>query len=242
MNLGAGHKESGLHKLSSDYGTILSSCQVFQFSDTSSESHIRNNVYIGNDKSLYSDGGNLAAYLYTLKNSNNYKKYYERIVKRIRLVIPQFSDFSLEPSTISDRKNILLDWKEKNHQEYVFGPHQLSDGSLRFMALTTLLLQPPEKLPKIIIIDEPELGLHPTALSVLAGMIRTASQHSQVLIATQSTRLVDEFNCEDIIVAEWDTKENSSKFKRLDKEQLGEWLENYSLSELWEKNVLGGQP
>lgn len=247
---GSGYKESNILYSLEDKSInteeimlrFFKSCKIFQFHDTSAQSYMRRSVYVENEKELYGDGSNLAPYLYTLKNTPEYKKYYNRIIKRIRLIMPQFADFALEPTTISKDPHISLNWKSITNQEYVFGPHQLSDGSLRFMALATLLLQPPEKFPKIIIIDEPELGLHPTALSVLAGMIRTASQHSQVIIATQSTRLVDEFDCEDIIVAEWDTKENSSKFKRLDKDQLGEWLEDYSLSELWEKNVLGGQP
>ena len=254
IELGIGHQESVLYSdhldKQEDYQNIvkivyydyLETIKIFRFYDTSDATYMRRSVYIENEKELYVDGSNLAPFLYTLKNTPEYKKYYDRIIKRIRMIMPQFADLSLEPTTISKDPHISLNWKSLSNNEYILGPHQLSDGTLRFIALTTLLLQPPEKLPKIIIIDEPELGLHPSALSVLAGMIRTASLHSQVIIATQSTRLVDEFDCEDIIVAEWDTKGNSSKFKRLDKEQLGEWLENYSLSELWEKNVLGGQP
>ena len=110
------------------------------------------------------------------------------------------------------------------------------------MALTTLLLQPPEKLPSVVILDEPELGLHPSAVGALAGMVEEAAQKCQVILATQSPRLVDEFSPNQIVVAEWDDKNCCSRFNSLDENTLEEWLERYSLSELWEKNVLGGQP
>jgi predicted ATPase len=110
------------------------------------------------------------------------------------------------------------------------------------MALTTLLLQPPDIMPKVIVLDEPELGLHPNAIAELGASIRSASQYAQVLVATQSMRLLDEFQPEDLVIVERDDKNHCSVFKKLDSENLQEWLSRYSLSELWEKNVLGGQP
>jgi predicted ATPase len=176
-----------------------------------------------------------------LKNtSGNYRKYYDRIVEKIRYVMPQFGDFSLEPQELNPA-NILLNWHERS-DGYLFGPHQISDGALRFMALATLLFQPPERLPKIIIIDEPELGLHPQAIDLLGGMIRAAGGHTQIIAATQSPRLLDSFDCENILVAERDNIDNCSVFKRLDESELSQWLDEYSLSQLWDKNILGGQP
>ena len=154
--------------------------------------------------------------------------------------MPQFKDFVLKPSP-RNKEYILLNWTE-NDSDYIFGPHQISDGSLRFMALATLLLQPPKTLPKVIILDEPELGLHPSAISILAGMITTASQHSQILLATQSTRLIDEFKASDIVIVERNEKEKCSTYQKLDESKLSEWLEQYCMSELWEKNVIGGRP
>jgi predicted ATPase len=252
IQLGAGHSESQLPaKQNSRNGLdaktakviykILRSCQVFQFHDTSPNSYIRNKVYVDNNKFLFSDAGNLAAYLYVLKSKTEYEKYYNRILKRIRSVIPQFGDFELEPSEINSNY-ISLNWKEKNEHQYLFGPHQLSDGSLRFIALAALLLQPPEKLPSVIVIDEPELGLHPSAIGVLASMVKDASRRCQVILATQSPGLFDEFDTDDIIVSERIESENRTTFKTLDSEKLADWLKNYSVSELWEKNVLGGQP
>jgi predicted ATPase len=130
----------------------------------------------------------------------------------------------------------------ENDSDYLFGPHQISDGSLRFMALATLLLQPPATLPSVIILDEPELGLHPSAISLLAGMVKTASQHCQIILATQSTGLIDEFDANSIVVVDRDEEEKCSIFKKLDEKNLQEWLEKYSLSELWEKNIFGGKP
>jgi predicted ATPase len=97
-------------------------------------------------------------------------------------------------------------------------------------------------LPKFIVLDEPELGLHPAAIAELAGMIHTVAQKTQILVATQSTRFVDEFSPDDLVIVDRDETNRCSVFKKLDAEQLQDWLKNYSLSELWEKNVLGGQP
>ncbi|MCL2116818.1 MAG: AAA family ATPase [Planctomycetaceae bacterium] len=247
IDLGVGHKESKL--LSDDakqtnslriMGMILKKCQVYQFHDTTAKSYIRNKTSTGNNYYLYSDGGNLAAYLLGMKSAESYLPYYKRIVQWIRNIFPLFGDFALEPSPFYPNIT-MLNWREKG-SEYVFGPHQISDGTLRFMALATLLLQPPDLLPNLLIIDEPELGLHPAAVGALAGMVQTASQHCQVILATQSPRLLDEFAPEDIIVAERDKRNQCSILKRLNSGELNDWIEDYCLSELWEKNILGGQP
>ena len=154
---------------------------------------------------------------------------------QLRRMIPGFQDFMLEP----ERDHILLRWRGHD-PEYIFGPHQLSDGSMRLMALSTLFLQPPEDLPNMIIVDEPELGLHPQAEALLAGLVRSVSSQCQVLLSTQSASFVDNFEPEDIIVCEMEGSE--SRFHRLTHGELGAWLEDYTLGEVWRKNVIGGQP
>lgn len=211
----------------------------YQFDDTSERAPIRRARYKEDAGELLSDAGNLAAYLYSLQL--NHEKYYQRIVERVRQVCPQFGEFVLKPS-VEDNKNVLLNWKERNRPDYLFGPHQLSDGTLRFIALTTLFLQPPEMLPSVIVVDEPELGLHPYAITALAGMAKAASQNCQVVLATQSTRLVDEFDVEQIRVIDYDRQKNCSLCRRPDPEALKEWIAEYTTSELWEKNVFGGRP
>ena len=251
IKLDPGSKESGLYyqlknlkvneaRVCEILHNLLRRCQVFQFHDTSGNSSIRNTGYIHDNSFLRSDAGNLAAFLYAIKQNKDGEKYYNRIVRSIQQIMPQFGDFDLHPSAINE-KNIILNWTE-NNSDFLFGPHQISDGTLRFMALTTLLLQPPDTLPNVIILDEPELGLHPSAISALAGMVNTASKYCQVILATQSTRLVDEFPPENIIVAERDSSGNKSEFKKLNKEKLKEWLTEYSMGELWEKNIVGGKP
>ena len=248
IELASGQKESYLTSENVSYSSekivkmILSNCRAFQFHDTSSTSHIRNTVRIDNNRRIMSDGGNIAAYLYMLKNKSDlYRKYYNRIIEKIQLVIPQFNDFILEPSALNDNY-IKLQWCEKDELDYILGSDQLSDGSIRFIALASLFLQPPDMLPNVIIIDEPELGLHPQAIDILASMIKTAAQHSQIIVATQSERLIDSFAPEQIIVAQYNNQKKCSEFKKLNSEELTDWLKDYSLSELWDKNVLGGQP
>lgn len=221
---------------------LLSGIRVFQFHDTSDTAKIKNRGYKDDARYLRSDAGNLAAFLRRLNNKENelHQKYYQRILRHIRRVLPQFGDFFLDPIS-SDGDYLRLNWKDSSGSGFLLSPHQLSDGSLRFMALATLLLQPPELLPDLIVIDEPELGLHPSAISELAAMIRMASQKAQILLATQSTRLVDEFSADNVVTVDWDAKKHCSIFQRLNEEALRDWLANYSLSELWEKSVIGGQ-
>ena len=240
--LGAGHKESQLkeskEKTCEVLYRLLSQCRAYQFHDTSATAKIRKKGYIEDAKYLRDDAGNLAAFLCVLQKTHS--DHYQRIVDTIRLVFPFFGDFVLEPSP-DNNKYILLNWREASRPDYLLGPHQLSDGTLRFMALAALFLQPTDQMPSVIIIDEPELGLHPYAISVLAGLVKSVSVERQVVLATQSTRLVDEFEPDQIVVLEIN-KESGSKCKRLEPEKLSEWLEEYSLSELWEKNIFGGRP
>jgi predicted ATPase len=234
-------KDSERNKTSEVLYGLLAGIHTYQFHDTSEAAKIRDRGYVDDTQYLRSDAGNLAAFLRMLKEHKQYQKYYERIVHHIRRVMPQFGDFSLVP--LQDKGNyVRLNWNDVVGSDYLFGPDQISDGSLRFMALTTLLLQPQDLLPKFIVLDEPELGLHPAAVAELAGMIHMVSHKTQILVATQSTRLVDEFSLEDLIIVERDEKRNCSVFKKLNSEQLKDWIDHYSLSELWEKNVLGGQP
>jgi predicted ATPase len=150
-------------------------------------------------------------------------------------VIPCFADFDLR----DDHGSMLLQWRERG-SDMLFDVSQASDGSLRTMALVTLLKQPEADLPAILILDEPELGLHPYAIDVVAGLLRAASNHTQVIVATQSTAFVNCFEPEDVVVVNRSGME--STFERQSAEKLGEWLDDYSLAELWEKNVIGGRP
>jgi predicted ATPase len=222
--------------------SFLRSFRVFHFNDSSVNSAMRSPCYIHDSRYLRSNAGNLAAFLYAMRQNPGTQQYYQRILQTIRTVMPRFDDFELKPIVYEDTDaQITLDWKEKGSDE-IFGPYQLSDGTIRFIALTALLLQPEEMLPKVIIIDEPELGLHPYAIHQLAALIRQASKFSQIIVSTQSAEMLNEFDVNDVIVAEYNEQAHSSQLKRLSEDALQDWLEDYSLSELWSKNIFGGTP
>ena len=214
----------------------LSAKRVYQFHDTSLAANIRKSTDLFRNRYLYSDAGNLAAILYDLKIHRN--PYYQRIVSALRRVIPSFQDLILEPEK-NNADKIMLRWLGAD-SNYEFGPHQFSDGSLRFMSLATLLLQPEDNLPDMIIIDEPELGLHPAAEAILVGLIQSVSKICQVVIATQSATFVDAFVPEDVIVTEM--KDGATSFKRQSSTDLKDWLEDYTLGQVWQKNLMGGRP
>lgn len=235
---GSTHSESTIqdknYGIKGHVNNFLQSFRVFHFHDTSNNAQIKLPCNINDNEYLKEDGGNLAAYLYFLQvqHPNEFKK----IEMVVRSVAPYFDRFNLMPDRLNTEK-IRLEWKEKNSDSY-FNAKHLSDGSLRFIALATLLLQP--EAPQVIIIDEPELGLHPFAINKLAGLIIKASAQTQIIVSTQSVNLIDNFEPEDIITV--DRKDGQSVFNRQSSEELKCWLADYNLSDLWNKNVIGGRP
>ncbi len=219
---------------------LLKRIQVFQFHDTSTESGMRGKSLLSDNKYLRSDGSNLATILYYLSNNETTRQYFSRIENYVRLIMPEFKCFILEPDSLNEN-SILLKWMG-NDSDYVFGPHQLSDGSLRFIALITLLLRPQNLLPSVVVIDEPELGLHPAAISILASIMNGVKESTQIIVGTQSVNLLNEVDPLDIVVVEKDIVSGGTKLLKPEPETLDIWLEEYSLGELWEKNVLGGRP
>lgn len=215
---------------------MLAYCKVYQFHDSSSEGPLRQACPVDTANYLQSHGNNLPSFLLFLRE--NYGDSYKRIVDYVRDVVPQFQDFYLEPNN----KTISLRWIDNSATDYRFTAHQFSDGSIRFIALATLLLQPAKTMPDVIILDEPELGLHPYAISQLAEMIKDASIHAQVIVATQSKDLVDHFDIENVSVVEMDEKTQSTTISHLNQEDYKLWLEHYTVSELWDKNIIGGRP
>lgn len=214
----------------------LESYKIYHFHDTSNSAPLRTKANTNDNRFLKEDGGNLPAYLYYLQEKHPLN--FKRIEKTIQSVVPFFDRFNLSPAFLDEEK-ILLEWTEKEHPETYFNANHLSDGSLRYIALVTLLMQP--NLPKVIIIDEPELGLHPTAINKLSGLIKSAAaKNCQIIISTQSVTLLNNFDAEDIITV--DKQDNQSVFKRLDKDDLSNWIEDYSIGELWTKSIIKGQP
>ena len=236
----SGHRESRLIDLATSGNQVarnifflMQNFASYQFHDTSQTARFKQRCSIYDNKYLKEDAGNLAAFLLQIRVYQ--PRYYQRIVETIRQIAPFFADFVL----ISINNTVILQWQEIG-TDLVFSPHQASDGTLRVMALVTLLLQPPDSLPDVLILDEPELGLHPYAISIIGGLINSVSNRCQVILATQSPLLVDCFGPEEIIVVERNDRESS--FKRLVEADLEDWLEEYSLSELWNKNIIGGRP
>lgn len=226
-----------IHLLASPSGSIAAAIQswkVFHFHDTSSSARIKQVSDLSDNVALRQDAGNLAAFLYRLQERE--PGAFRSIVETVRLVAPFFGGFDLRPDRLNPEK-IRLEWREKGADSY-FDAHSLSDGTLRFLCLATLLLQP--EPPSTILIEEPELGLHPYAIAVLVDLLRAAAERTQVIVSTQSVTLVNQLFPEDIIVV--DREGGESVFRRPSDADLESWLDGYTLGELWEKNVLGGRP
>jgi len=236
---GQGHLES--HLLEEDENDsksiqwvreTLRGWRVYHFHDTSSSAGVMGLSNIVDNEMLHNDAANLAAFMMRLETE--YPKHFAQIKETVRQVAPSFGTFVLKE--VSGGQTQLL-WKDR-YSDLIYYPHQLSDGTLRYICLCALLLQP--NPPSTIIIDEPELGLHPQAIKLLASLIHEAAEHAQLIVSTQSSMLLDEFEPEHVIVADYE--DGQTTLTRLDAERLKSWLEEYTLGQLWEKNELGGQP
>ncbi|KQP36595.1 AAA family ATPase [Methylobacterium sp. Leaf100] len=241
IDFGAGHTwpkllhapQEAAQKTQRTILALLRGMQVYHFHDTSNEAPVKQRGYEEDNRYLRGNASNLAAFLMRLRDQ--YQPYYRRILDALKQVAPFFDDFILE----SENGRVLLRWRETK-SDVVFGPHQMSDGTIRAVALLTLLLQPPRLLPSMIVIDEPELGLHPAAVRMIANLVRSAAVDRQCLVATQSPEFLNEFDVGDVIVVE--RFGGGSHLRRLPGEQFDRWLDEYSLGDLWDMNILGGRP
>lgn len=238
--LGAGHREPELlAKAAQDNQTariILDTFRrmvVHQFHNTSVTARIRGKWSESDNRFLKEDAANIAPFL--LRIRDRHPQHYSAIEETIRLILPFFGSFEL----YGESDSVLLRWRERGSDQ-IFDASQASDGMLRIIALVALLRQPEADLPNVLILDEPELGLHPFAIEVLAGLLESAAKSVQVIVATQSVSLIDRMSPNNIVVVE--RGDTGTTFKRLDEDGLEAWLGDYTLSELWEKNVVGGRP
>ena len=241
---GSGHRESQLWCEDIDKVDMfapyvreaISSWRAYHFHDTSLTSGIRNAQALYDDLELHSEASNLGSILWRLRKQ--YPNHYRRVIETVRLAAPFFGDF-IYP--VDEPKRLVLRWCHANNPKTALGAYQLSDGTLRFICLATLLLLPDRLAPKLTLIDEPELGLHPYAIVLLAELLRSASDTRQIIVSTQSPDLISELEPEDVVVVNRDTDE--SVFERLSSDRLRVWLEDgYTLGELWKMNTFGGRP
>ena len=246
-HLGSGHREAAIVEaahstVSSEFNPttarvivhLLRSCSVYQFHDTSDTSNFKKRWEAEDNGTLRTHGGNLAAVLRRLEQEDN--RRFELICQHIARVLPVFDRFQIEERY----GRVLLRWKARG-SEKTFGAHLTSDGSLRFFALVTLLNLPKEMLPDILLLDEPELGLHPVAVALVGNMIKALACDAQIIVATQSPLLVDVFEVDEIVVL--DRHDGRSVFRRLDADTYRTWLDDsFTPGELWQKNLLGGCP
>lgn len=242
--LGAGHLEAKLPAAAARSpggvpGHVMDGVRnwvVYHFHDTSDSSPPKLTQDVDDNRSLRPDAANLAAFLYRLQQQHPAE--FQRIAEVVQRIAPFFAGFRLAPLATQPGK-IKLEWRHRDSEAYFDGA-SLSDGTLRFICLATLLLQPDDLRPSVILLDEPELGLHPAALRLLVELLRGAAAHTQIIAATQSVTLLDHLHPEEVIVAE--QEDGASSFRRLEELPLRDWLEEYTVGELWLKNVLGGRP
>ena len=208
-------------------------CPIYQFHDTSFDSRMKVSWDAADFGRLRGDGANLAPMLSLLERED--KPRFELICRYIGLAVPVFDRFEIE----EEYGKVQLRWKHKD-MDKTMGAHMTSDGMLRFFALVTLLNLPPEMLPSVLLLDEPELGLHPAAITLIGAMIDSVAMDRQVIVATQSPLLVDNFRLDEIVVLELEN--GRTTVRRFDDAEYGQWLDEYSTGELWQKNVLGGRP
>ncbi len=234
-NLSGVGKESVLpdqdNKTAKTICALLRQCSTYQFHDTSANASLHQRWDISDFTHLRSDGGNLAAVLLDLRENDSPR--YRQLVQQIQRVFPTLNDFVLEPVA----GKVLLRWKS-NYSDKIFGAHLTSDGSLRLFCLLTLLSLPDERLPNMLFFDEPELGLHPHAITLVSEMLKRVAKTRQVFIATQSPYMVNCFDLENIVVAE--ARDGATLLRSLPKDQYQQWLDDdYLLSDIWLKTPIG---
>lgn len=178
------------------------------------------------------DGEDLVSFLYNLRESDRHR--YETIEDTLRAAFPGFECLNFPPAAAG---MISLTWKEKQFKD-PFYAHQLSEGTLRFLWLVSLLQSP--NLSAVTMIDEPEVSLHPELLSLLTDCLREASQSTQLIVATHSDRLIRFLEPHEVVVMDVD-EDGCAQVQWADQMDLEKWLKEYSLDEVWRMGQMGGR-
>ncbi|MBO3457475.1 AAA family ATPase [Aetokthonos hydrillicola Thurmond2011] len=176
---------------------------------------------------LLENGSNLGLFL----NNLQYQLGNRQIIEKLK----KFYDAAEELSIKIYGGTVQIFIREENLAQPIPAT-RLSDGTLRYLFLMALLLDPTP--PPLICIEEPEIGLHPDILPTIAEMLIEASQRTQLIVTTHSDALVSSLPPEAVLVFERD--EQGSHLRRLDPEKLKDWLENYTLGDLWRMGEIGG--
>jgi len=179
-----------------------------------------------------SDGSDLLPCLYTMRETD--RDRYEAVEDALRIAFPTFERLDLPPAAAG---RLTLGWKDRNFTQPIY-PHQLSEGTLRFLWLATLLQSP--GLPAVTLIDEPEVSLHPEMLRLLAELLREASSRAQLIVATHSDRFVRFLQPKELVVCDL-AEDGGMLVRRASDLDLDGWLADYALDELWSMGRLGGR-
>jgi predicted ATPase len=177
------------------------------------------------------NGEELVSCLYSLRETD--RDQFEVIEDSLAAAFPDFERLDFPPVAAG---MLSMTWKDKNFSKPMY-MHQLSEGSLRYLWLTALLRS--RSLTAVTLVDEPEVSLHPELLSMLAGMLRDASLRTQLIVATHSDRLIRFLKPEEVLVC--DLENGKAKMTWGNAMDLGKWLRDYSLDEVWRMGRMGGR-
>ncbi len=210
----------------------LASCTYYGALDVSGTSPIRLPQAMRPAKLPGVRGEDLVSCLYDLRESD--RDRFEMVESIISAAFPDFERLNFPPVAAG---TISMTWKDRNFSQPIY-IHELSEGTLRFLWLVALLQS--QNLSTITLLDEPEVSLHPDLLRHLVYLMREASKHTQLIVATHSDRLIRFLAPHEVLIC--DLEDGEAKMTWADTLDLEKWLEDYSLDQLWSMNVMGGRP
>lgn len=214
----------------------IASWMIYGGFNTGLNAPIRQAQLASPERRLLPDGSNLTTVLYNLWNSHEYRSKRDEISETLKTAYPHFEDLTFPAES---QGKIILHWNDRHFKKRSFSATFLSDGTLRLLCLVTILLSPDP--PPLICIDEPELGLHPSLLRLIADLLKDAAVRTQLVVATHSPQLVSDMAVDQVAIVE--SEKGATTINRLsDRPGLDQWLKDFSLGELWTMGELGGRP
>jgi len=215
-----------------NFRKILASCTFYGALNVAPKSLVRLPQLMRPATLPGSNGEDLVSCLYYLRETDS--EQFEIIEDTLAAAFPDFERLGFPPVAAG---TLAMTWKDKNFSKPLY-MHQLSEGTLRFLWLVTLLQSP--DLTAVTLIDEPEVSLHPDLLRLLADLMREASQKTQLIVATHSDRLIRFLQAKEVLVC--DAEDGLANMTWADSLDLEKWLKEYSLDQVWAMNLIGGRP